>query len=98
MKKTLLITAALLVSLGINAQTTDTMNSKMPKKHKTGAKHKHKGTGKSYAKHNIKVSGDDANAPYEGKNSKANDGVKKNKQRNINYQNTSERLPASDGK
>lgn len=45
----------------------------------------------------IRVTIDDPNAAYEGKESMINDGVQKNKARNINYLDTSVELPPSDG-
>jgi len=51
----------------------------------------------SYAHHNIKVNNDAMDNPYHGKNSRQNDGVKKNDHRNMNY-NSGQPLPSSDGK
>jgi hypothetical protein len=50
-------------------------------------------------KHNprIRVAIDDPNAPYQGKESMQNDGVQKNKERNINYLDNSVVLPPNDG-
>lgn len=45
----------------------------------------------------IRVTIDDPAAPYQGKESMINDGVELNKERNVNYQNTSVELPPSDG-
>ena len=45
----------------------------------------------------IRVTIDDPNAPYQGKESMINDGVQKNKVRNVNYLDTSVELPPSDG-
>lgn len=45
----------------------------------------------------IVVAYDDPNAAYEGKESRINDGVKKNKTRNINYLDSSVDLPPVDG-
>ncbi|WP_276133001.1 hypothetical protein [Polluticoccus soli] len=45
----------------------------------------------------IRVTIDDPQAPYEGKESMINDGVELNKARNINYLDTSVELPANDG-
>lgn len=45
----------------------------------------------------IRVTIDDPNAPYQGKESMINDGVQKNKVRNINYLDSSVQLPPSDG-
>lgn len=45
----------------------------------------------------IVVAYDDPNAAYEGKESRINDGVKKNKLRNINYLDSSVELPPNDG-
>lgn len=45
----------------------------------------------------IRVTIDDPQAPYEGKESMINDGVQKNKQRNINYLDNSVELPPNDG-
>jgi hypothetical protein len=44
----------------------------------------------------IRVTIDDPHAPYEGKESMVNDGVQKNKQRNLNA-NTGVELPPNDG-
>jgi hypothetical protein len=44
----------------------------------------------------IRVTIDDPQAPYEGKESMVNDGVQKNKQRNLNH-NTNVELPPNDG-
>lgn len=51
------------------------------------------------SRHNprIVVAYDDPNAAYEGKESRINDGVKKNKVRNINYLDSSVELPTNDG-
>ena len=46
----------------------------------------------------IRVSIDDPNAPYQGEESMANDGVQKNKTRNINYLDASVILPPVDGR
>jgi len=48
------------------------------------------------SRHNIKVVQDAPHNPYEGKPSRQNDGVKKNEQRNMNYQ-TGQPLPPSNG-
>lgn len=45
----------------------------------------------------IRVAIDDPHAPYEGKESMINDGVQKNKERNINYLDNSVVLPPNDG-
>ena len=45
----------------------------------------------------IRVTYDDPNAPYQGEESQANDGVEENIQRNINYLDQSVVLPANDG-
>jgi hypothetical protein len=45
----------------------------------------------------ILVAYDDPNGAYEGKETRINDGVKKNRMRNTNYLNTSVELPANDG-
>lgn len=45
----------------------------------------------------IVVTFDEPTAPYDGEESRANDGVETNKQRNLNYQDNSMRLPPSDG-
>lgn len=45
----------------------------------------------------MRVTYEDANAPYQGEESMVNDGVKENKQRNLNYLNQSVVLPANDG-
>jgi len=50
----------------------------------------------SYTRHNIKVNNDAMDNPYHGKNSRQNDGVKKNDHRNMNY-NSGQPLPPSDG-
>ncbi len=49
--------------------------------------------------HNIKVSDadNDYHKAYEGKASRSNDGVKKNEQRNLNYQNQNANLAPSNG-
>lgn len=51
----------------------------------------------SYTHHNIKVQNDAMDNPYHGKNSRQNDGVKKNEHRNMNY-NSGQPLPPSDGR
>ncbi len=48
-------------------------------------------------KSRMQVSFDDPNAPYQGVNSQVNDGVEKNKDRNVNYLDTSTPIPPSDG-
>lgn len=48
-------------------------------------------------KSRMAVAYDDPSAPYQGVNSQVNDGVDKNKERNINYQDNSQPLPPSDG-
>lgn len=50
----------------------------------------------SYTRHNIKVHNDAMDNPYHGRNSRQNDGVKRNERRNLNY-NTGQPLPSSDG-
>jgi hypothetical protein len=45
----------------------------------------------------IRVTIDDPTAAYQGKESMINDGVQLNKERNINYLDTSVELPPSDG-
>lgn len=45
----------------------------------------------------IRVSYDEPDAPYKGKESRVNDGQEKNRQRNINYLDQSVVLPANDG-
>lgn len=50
----------------------------------------------AYSRHNIKVNNDAMDNPYHGKNSRQNDGAKKNDHRNMNY-NTGQPLPPSDG-
>jgi len=48
-------------------------------------------------KSRIMVAYDDPNAPYQGEESAVNDGVDKNKERNINYQNNAANVPPNDG-
>lgn len=45
----------------------------------------------------FRVSFDDPNGAYQGKETKINDGVQKNKQRNINYLDATVQLPPNDG-
>jgi hypothetical protein len=45
----------------------------------------------------LRVSADDPNGAYEGKETRINDGLQKNKIRNINYQDASVVLPPNDG-
>ena len=56
----------------------------------------HLGKGTS-RKSRIQVAYDDPNAPYQGVNSQVNDGVDKNNDRNIRYQNNSAQIPPNDG-
>lgn len=51
----------------------------------------------SARKSRIQVAFDDPNAPYLGVNSQVNDGVDRNKERNINYMDSSAPIPPSDG-
>jgi hypothetical protein len=94
----------LLLLLTLSGTVVYSADAQTPPVHKTVAhKHKvvhHRKTGKkpvTYTKHNIKVSENDARAPYEGKHSMENDGVKKNETRNLNYQNNSTTLPPVNG-
>ena len=50
-----------------------------------------------YRGNRIRVSYDEPDAPYEGKESMVNDGVQKNKHRNINTNNGAYDLPPNDG-
>lgn len=54
-------------------------------------------TGNARYRGRIRVTYDDPHAPYEGKESMANDGVQKNKQRNLNTNNGAYDLPPNDG-
>ena len=47
---------------------------------------------------NMRVYVDDPNGAYQGKPTLINDGVRKNKSRNVNYGNTGADLPPSDGR
>ena len=53
--------------------------------------------GNDYWHHNIKVSYDNADNPYEGLPSKQNDGPQKNEERNLNTNQSDMVLPANDG-
>lgn len=64
-------------------------------RHSRHTTHHHRGT--SYTHHNIKVQNDAMDNPYHGRNSKQNDGVKKNEHRNMNY-NTGQPLPPNNGR
>lgn len=92
-KYILLLMAVGLVQYGADAQT-HTMHKHHKKHHSI---HHRVAKSSMHSKHNIKFSDNDARAPYEGKHSQANDGVKKNENRNLNYQNTSTVLPANNG-
>lgn len=48
-------------------------------------------------KSRMQVAFDDPNAPYQGVDSQVNDGVDRNKERNVNYMNNSAPIPPNDG-
>lgn len=56
----------------------------------------HVGKGSARKSH-MQVAYDDPNAPYQGVDSQVNDGVDRNKERNINYMNNSAPIPPNDG-
>jgi hypothetical protein len=79
-----------------NAPLTSAGTIQEPEKEMPATPAVHVGTGIARKSH-VGVSYDDPNAPYKGENSAVNDGVKRNDERNINYQNNAVRLPANDG-
>jgi len=89
MKKLILLLAILgTIQYGANAQTVH---------HHHKHHHQYSKTPVTRTKHNISVTDNDDRKAYEGKTSKQNDGVKKNEQRNLNYQNNGANLPPSNG-
>jgi hypothetical protein len=97
-KYILLLTALAIVQYGATAQTHHPTKKAPVTHHKHHTvHHAHAKAATVHSKHNIKFSDNDARAPYEGKHSMANDGVKKNESRNLNYQNNSTVLPANNG-
>lgn len=86
MKKLLLLSILCAIQLGVMAQTATTTTAKATH-HKSATAHKKKSQSAVHWKHHgnqpTTVAKDD-HAAYEGKPSQSNDGVNKNKQRNIN--------------
>src|ERR1700744_4499976 len=89
--KKLLLLLLLAVAAQYSAQAQETMHKKVVTHHyyhhKVVRRHvapHHTMT--TTSRHGIKVTQDAPHNPYEGKPSQQNDGVKKNEQRNMNYQ------------
>ncbi|MDR3678987.1 MAG: hypothetical protein P4L41_03400 [Flavipsychrobacter sp.] len=92
----------LLLAVFVCCLQSVTAQSKTPVHHRHYKKHStvHKGNAHMRSKHNIKVgdaNDNDYHRAYEGKSSRSNDGVKKNEQRNLNYQNQNANLAPSNG-
>jgi len=98
MKKILLMLSVFLVFAGIAEAQTPRAKSKKYRKHNSKPTYYYNSDGTLSDKPAGAATSTKRPSAYKGDNVPENDGQKKNEQRNINYNNSSQPLPSSSGK